>query len=87
MKVYEFTQITLAKSKEGISWLDQYIEEKFPGYQEVALEFSEPYLSFAKNVGIVIYNVGINIKETAVEKYPYIVKSVSFFLSLYKLLN
>lgn len=65
------------RAMEGIVWVQERFEEKFPGYTGKAIEVSEPYIKLTKQMSLFVYNVFDGVKELAVEKYPLVVESVN----------
>lgn len=57
--------------------IDNNIESQFPEYKQKINDISEPYVKLAKDLSLITYNLAVNVKEYAVEKYPVVVQAVS----------
>lgn len=62
--------------KDGVSAVDKYAQDNYPEYYKKTVEFSQPYLQLTRDMGLVAYNVFVNVQEYAVEKYPVVLETV-----------
>lgn len=76
--ICEYTAVLKTKVSEGVFWVNDRIEENFPGYRKTVADFSEPYLQLASDMGKIACNGLRNVKNIIVEKYPVVIHSVSF---------
>ncbi|XP_022913719.2 transmembrane protein 214-B [Onthophagus taurus] len=78
-KVDEYLNVAGDKVIEGANWAHGKFQEKFPGYTEKAVEYSEPYLELTKEFGKFFCNACAGLKELIVEKYPIFVESIETY--------
>lgn len=60
-----------------LAWVHQRLDEQLPGYYEKTCAFLEPYLVLAQELGLIAYNVIVNVKSAIAEKIPLVVSIVS----------
>lgn len=66
------------ESVKGGFWAaDKYAQENYPEYYRKTIEFSQPYVQLSRDVGLVVYNQYVNLKEYVLGKYPIVLETVS----------
>lgn len=61
---------------QGISWVDNRLEENFPGYSKTISDAVEPYIYLFTNTAKLFCIFVQNIKELVLENYPLVMQSV-----------
>ncbi|KAG5876904.1 hypothetical protein JTB14_001188 [Gonioctena quinquepunctata] len=74
--VCEYTHLAINKTKKGLYWMDDRIEENFPDYHKTVVDVSEPYVVLLVNVGKLSRNVFLHMKEVVIEQYPIVLQSI-----------
>lgn len=64
------------KIKRSASGANNYLRETYPEYYEVVSNVSQPYIELGRDMSIIVYNIGKNIGEAIVAKYPVILQPV-----------
>lgn len=73
----EYASKATQHCRAGLTWVHLRLDEQLPGYYEKTSAYLDPYVTLFKELGVILYNVVVNIKNAAVEKYPVIVSAVS----------
>lgn len=60
-----------------LAWVHQRLDEQLPGYYEKTSAYLEPYLVLAKELGLIAYNIIVNVKNAIADKIPLVVSVVS----------
>lgn len=63
---------------QGVTWVDDRLEENFPGYSQTIKDAVEPYVYLLVSSGKFVRMVVRNVKDLMVENYPVLLQSVSW---------
>ncbi|CAH0550148.1 unnamed protein product [Brassicogethes aeneus] len=74
-----YTNLSVNKTHDAWVCVDKSVETQFPQYKQKLDGISKPYVRLVQDLGVVVYNLGVNVKDYAVETYPALVKSIDSY--------
>lgn len=76
--MYVYTE----KIKTSATQANNYLYVTYPEYYNAVSNFSQPYVELGRDLSVIVYNIGGNVAETVVAKYPIMLKSVRIIFKL-----
>lgn len=61
---------------QGASWVNDRLDESFPGYRKTITDALEPYVYLITNTGKLVCIFIQNMKEKVLENYPLVLQNV-----------
>lgn len=62
--------------QNGVFAVDKCAKDNYPEYYKKTGEILQPYVQLTKDVGLVVYNQFVNVKEYAISRYPVVLETV-----------
>lgn len=77
--LYDYSLKAVDRSKQGINWAKEKLEETFPDYYKTTAIYLEPYGDLVSDFYLIAQNSFHEVSRIVGEKYPVFIESVSFY--------